>query len=120
MCECVVLLEIAVFVPRKSDNDKIEDGKEYEKDGVREGVAVKLVNDKESEHDDGGRIRPEFVAQESRDQHRFDEAVAHKVECSKPTGLRKERGHRVLEVGGEEVVRVFNEFVLYEKHRDIR
>ncbi len=117
--EHAVLLEIAVFVPSEPNDDKIEHGEHEEEDGVREDVAIELIYDEQSEHDDGGRIRPKLVAEESGDQDYLDEAMAHEIEGDEPAGLREERRQRVLEMRSEEVVRVFDVLVLDKCHCQI-
>ncbi len=117
--EHAVLLEIAVFVPSEPNDDKIEHGEHEEEDGVREDVAIELIDDEEDEHDDGGRIRPKLVAEESGDQNYLDEAVGDEIERGEPAGLCEERGQRVLEVRGEEIVRVFDILVLDERHGEV-
>ncbi len=58
----MMLLKVVILMPGEPDNRKIKYGEQYEKDGVRVGITIDLVHDKEREHNDGGRVCPQFVA----------------------------------------------------------
>jgi hypothetical protein len=66
----------AVFVPNQAHHQDIENGKDDQPGSVRVRKAVELIDDKQSKYDQGCRIRPEFVPQQSDYKKEFHNTVA--------------------------------------------
>ena len=101
-----------IFVPREPDHDDIEEREQDEPDGVRELVAVELVNDEEREYDESDRVIPEALPQEAGDEPELHDAVAEQIGGGEVLQAHGKPLRRMEEVGGNEVVRVFRKLAL--------
>lgn len=101
-----------IFVPREPDHDDIEEREQDEPDGVRELVAVELVNDEEREYDESDWVIPEALPQEADDEPELHDAVAEQIGGGEVLHAHGKPLHRMEEVGGNEVVRVFRKLAL--------
>ncbi len=65
-----------VLMPNQAHHEDVEHGKQDQPRSVRIRETVKLIDNKESQYDQGCRIRPEFVPEQTDDEQQFDNAVA--------------------------------------------
>jgi hypothetical protein len=64
-----------VLMPNQTHHEDVEHGKHDQPGSVRIRETVKLIDNKESQYDQGCRIRPEFVPVQTDDREQLDNAV---------------------------------------------
>ena len=64
-----------VLMPNQAHHEDVEHGKQDQPRSVPIRETVKLIDNKESQYDQGCRIRPEFVPRQTDDRQRFGNAV---------------------------------------------
>ena len=84
-------------MPCQANDDEVEEGNQDKPDRVRERVAVELVGDKQSEHDDSNRIISQPATQETDDQPQFDDAMPEQIDRGEVQGTGREMLNSVQE-----------------------
>ena len=74
-------------MPNQNHHEDVEHGKHDQPDSVRVRETVKLIDNKESQYDQGCRIRPELVLEQTDDEQHFDNAVAEQIKGVEILGL---------------------------------
>ena len=65
-----------LLMPNQAHHKDVEHGKRDQPCSVRMRETVKLIDNKESQYDQGCRIRPEFVPEQTVGKQEFDRSSA--------------------------------------------
>ena len=82
-------------------------------------VSVELVHDKESKDDDGCRVIPELLAQESDNEKYFYNSVAQQKESGKMLRTNGKGLRRMKEIIRDQVPGIFHQLVLRQGRHKI-
>jgi len=99
-------------MPDQDHHENVENGKQDQPDSVRVRETVKLIDNKESQDDQGCRIRPELVPKQTDDKQQFDDAVAKQIKSVEILGLNREMLRGGEQMCGDEIVRVLDQLFL--------
>ncbi len=109
-----------VFMPDQAHHEDVEHGERENSNAVRVREAVQLIDDEESQYDEGRRIRPELVPKKADDKQQFHHAMAKQIkgiEMLRPDGklLRHD-----AQMCCDEILRILDQFFPCQRIDQVR
>src|SRR2546421_305996 len=86
---------------------------------MRMGVAIELIDDERAEHEEGGGVGPETIAEELDDQEELDYAMTEQIESREGFAADGQMLGGALKGAGDQVATILQELVLGEAGNEL-